>query len=82
MIQIRPVWVLLSLTSILNEANCQSPAPVAKNVCRLPSATIDGDLSVGFTAPNEYTTSVGTLKGAMVFVDFEDTPANDTTIAL
>jgi M6 family metalloprotease-like protein len=49
-----------------------------QNACKLQAPRYVG-LSVGFTSPKLYTTSVGTLKGSMVFVDFDDKPANDTT---
>lgn len=80
MITIKPIWSLLSLISIFNEANCQISA---ENVCKLPVATSNRySLSVGFTPSDEYTTNIGALKGAMVFVDFEDKPANDTIDSL
>jgi hypothetical protein len=70
----------MPFTILLDTANSQDLVPAAKNVCKLRLATYD--LSVGFTSPKLYTPSIGILKAVLVFVDFEDTPANDTIDAL
>jgi M6 family metalloprotease-like protein len=58
---------------------------LVNNLCKLktPSSIVaPGRLSEGFATPTLYVPSVGILKGAMVFVDFDDTPANDTIESL
>jgi M6 family metalloprotease-like protein len=74
----------LSLTRLLlaiffSNAYGHEHAPV-KNLCKLPAAT--RDLSTGFTSPSKYAPSIGTLKAAMFFVDFDDAPSNDTVDSL
>ena len=61
----------------------QAPLQRAGNACKL--VTPKGkfiDLSLGFGPMTSFAPSVGTLKAAMVFVDFPDAPATDTTRSL
>ena len=48
--------------------------------CKLPAT--NAYLSVGFNLAGSYAPSVGTPRATMIFVDFSDAPANDSTTSL
>jgi M6 family metalloprotease-like protein len=52
--------------------------PVSR--CKLPAT--DVDLSEGWGSTESFAPSTGTVKAKMIFVDFPDAPANDSTTAL
>jgi hypothetical protein len=61
------------------------PQPKSDNACKLP-APVAGYLSEGFVPAGSYNRpsapTTGTMNAKLLFVDFEDAPANDTTQSL
>ncbi|MDT0319930.1 M6 family metalloprotease domain-containing protein [Streptomyces millisiae] len=68
---------ILAITALLVTGLAAAPATSAAEPnaarCRLPAAT--DDLGSGFPVDEQALPAVGTLRAAMVFVDFEDHPA-------
>lgn len=72
--------VLLALCAFL-AASCTAKA--TKNACKLSSSA--SDLNEGILSrsnPTQFATNTGTLKAAIMFVDFPDAAANDTISSL
>ncbi|MFJ3176562.1 M6 family metalloprotease domain-containing protein [Streptomyces roseus] len=52
----------------------------AATACKLPATS--AYMSEGFTSQDDFVASTGTLKATMIFVDFPDAPADDSTTNL
>jgi M6 family metalloprotease-like protein len=77
----------ISLPAEVNSA-LTTDEPTSSNLCRLAAIpTVDLSLGFGITVSREgngsdYAPSTGVLRGALMFVDFPDAPATETTQSL